>query len=164
MYIVEPLKSQDRQDFDCGEESLNRYLRDRVTQDIKRKLNRIFIIREDRKNRVIGYYTLASTTIEAAKFPPAHAKHLPQYPIPAALLGKLAVDKTWQNKGIGKHLLANSIRRIQSVEKEIGLHVLVVDPLTDDLAKFYISVGFVQFLPEKRLFLFMNSLKDRAID
>ena len=160
MYVVEPLKSQDRQGFDCGEESLNRYLRERATQDIKRKLNRVFVIREERKDQVIGYYTLAATTIETAKLPPAHAKHLPQYPIPAALLGKLAVDKAWQNKGIGKHLLANAIRRIQSVEKEMGLHVLVVDPLTDDLTKFYVSVGFMQFLPERRLFLFMNSLED----
>jgi GNAT superfamily N-acetyltransferase len=160
MYITEPLKSQDRQDFDCGEESLNRYLCERATQDIKRKLNRIFVIREERKNRIIGYYTLAATTIEAARLPPSHAKHLPQYPIPAALLGKLAVDKAWQSKGIGKHLLANAIRRIQAVEKEMGLHVLVVDPLTEDLAKFYISVGFVPFPPEKRLFLFMKSIED----
>jgi GNAT superfamily N-acetyltransferase len=160
MYIVEPLKSQDRQGFDCGEESLNRYLRERAMQDIKRKLNRVFVIREERKDQVTGYYTLAATPIEATKLPQAHAKHLPRYPIPAALLGKLAVDRAWQGKGIGKHLLANAIRRIQSVEKDLGLHVLVVDPLTDDLAKFYISVGFVQFPPEKRLFLFMNSLKD----
>jgi len=160
MYIIEPLKSQDRQAFDCGEESLNRYLRERATRDIKRKLNRVFVIREERKDQVIGYYTLAATTIESAKLPSVHAKHLPQYPIPAALLGKLAMDKACQNKGIGKYLLANAIRRIQSVEKEMGLHVMVVDPLTDDLAKFYVSVGFMQFLPERRLFLFMNSLKD----
>ena len=160
MYIIEPLKSQDRQNFDCGEESLNLYLRVRATQDIKRKLNRVFVIREERNDLVIGYYTLSATTIEAAKLPPTHAKHLPRYPIPAALLGKLAIDKAWQSKGIGKHLLANAIRRIQSVEKEMGLHVLVVDPLTDELAKFYTSVGFMQFPPERRLFLFMQSLED----
>ncbi len=160
MYIIEPLKFQDRQSFDCGEERLNRYLRERATQDIRRKLNRVFVVRKERKDKIISFYTLAATMIEPANLSAKHVKRLPQRPIPAALLGKLAVDRAWQNKGIGKHLLANAIRRIQTVEKEMGLHVLVVDPLTDDLARFYVSVGFVQFPPEKRLFLFMNSLED----
>jgi len=158
MYIVEALKSRTRDDFDCGQEPLNRYLRERATQDIKRKLNRVFIIKEDGKDRVIGYYTLSATSIETAQLPAAHAKHLPRYPIPAALLGKLAVDRRWQGKGIGKYLLANAIRRIQAVEQEMGIRVLVLDPLTEDLVPFYLSLGFMRFPPQPRLFLFMGGL------
>ncbi len=160
MFIIEPLKAQDRKDFDCGEDALNRYLRERATQDIKRRLNRVFVAIEEGKSQVIGYYTLAATTVEAEKLPPSHTKHLPKYPIPAALLGKLAVDKGWAKQGLGKLLLANAIRRVQVLEKEIGIHVLVVDPLTDDLIRFYTPFGFLHIPPERRLFLFTDGIAD----
>ncbi|MDR3423812.1 MAG: GNAT family N-acetyltransferase [Alphaproteobacteria bacterium] len=159
MYIIEPLESHDRKNFDCGEEIFNRYLRERAAQDIRRKLNRVFVLREENSEKIFGYYTLAATTIEARKLSADRAKHLPAYPLPAALLGKLAVDKARQGRGIGKLLLANAVRRVQRLEKEMGIHVLVVDPFVDRLAKFYVSVGFRQFLPERRLFLFMDNLE-----
>jgi len=159
MLIIEALQSHDRKNFDCGDVALNRYLRERATQDIKRRLNRVFVAHEDDRDHVIGYYTLAATTIAAEKLPPAQAKQLPRYPIPAALLGKLAVDRAWQKRGIGKLLLANAIRRLQHVEQEIGIHVLVVDPKTEALRDFYARFGFLHFPPDKRLFLFMASLE-----
>jgi GNAT superfamily N-acetyltransferase len=158
MYIIEVLKSYDRKSFDCGEDTLNRYFHERSRQDIKRKLNQVFVCIEAGKSRVIGYYTLAATTIEAAKLPQAHAKYLPKYPIPAVLLSKLAVDITEQGKGIGKLLLANAIRRVQEIQKDIGIDALVVDPMRDELIEFYASLGFFHFPPERRLFLFMSSL------
>lgn len=158
MVVIEALKTHNRENFDCEADALNRYLRERATQDIKRRLNRVFIIREVKRDQILGYYTLAATTIEVAQLPPAHAKHLLKYPIPAALLGKLAVDKTWKNKGVGKLLVADALRRVQAVEKEIGIHVLVVDPIHDALIGFYTQLGFLHIPPEKRLFLFVSSL------
>lgn len=159
MFVIEALKGHDRSEFDCGVEELNRYLRERATQDMKRRLNRVFVATEEGSSRIIGYYTLAATIIEAQKLPPEHAKRLPRYPIPAALLGKLAVDNEWKSRGLGKLLLANAIRRVQVLEKEIGIHVLVVDPMFDDLLRFYTRFGFLHFPPERRLFLFTDSLE-----
>lgn len=101
MFVIETLKGHDRTEFDCGVEELNRYLRERATHDMKRRLNRVFVATEEDSGRVIGYYTLAAATIEAEKLPSKYAKRLPRYPIPAALLGKLAVDKNWKSRGSG---------------------------------------------------------------
>jgi hypothetical protein len=45
---------------------------------------------------VIGIYSLSSLSIEVKNFPEVIAKKLPRYPIPAALLGRLSVNRLAQ--------------------------------------------------------------------
>src|SRR5215467_10543336 len=78
-----------REDFDCGEESLNRYLRQYASQHQKKNIGRVYVAVEKDDRRVLGYYTLANGSVEFQSVP--QAKGLPrEYPIPVTLLGRLA--------------------------------------------------------------------------
>ncbi|QQF85708.1 hypothetical protein JFL55_07990 [Histophilus somni] len=82
-----------RDQFDCGSRPLNLYLQKQVSQDIKRRIAPCFTVIDENK-RILGYYTLASTSIPLVSLPENLKKKLPRYPrVRAVLLGRLAVDK-----------------------------------------------------------------------
>jgi hypothetical protein len=95
-WLIEPLdKHHDRADFSCGEASLDRYLRSQAGQDARRHVAAPFVaVAAAGSPRVLGYYTLSAFGIELAELPDETARKLPGYPVvPAALLGRLAVDQ-----------------------------------------------------------------------
>lgn len=160
--IIEPLnKSHKRGVFDCGVESLDHYLMYRASQDIKRHVSRVFIACGPQdKTKVLGYYTLSTLSIDLSVLPEKIAKKLPRHPIPAALIGRLAVDISMQDKGIGKMLLANAIKRTQAVSDEIAIYTMVVDAINETAVSFYRHYGFSHIADgSKRLFLPLKSLK-----
>ncbi len=84
--------SHDRAVFDCGSESLNRDLREQVSQDIRRRVAACFVAL-DEGERIAGYYTLASASLLLSELPASVGKKLPRYPtVPAVRIGRLAVD------------------------------------------------------------------------
>jgi hypothetical protein len=87
-------KKHDRNDFDCGKELLNTYLKNRAGQDIKRKLSACFVFAEKEANCIRGYYTLSNNSIPLSCFPEQIKRKLPSsyHSIPTTLLGRLAVD------------------------------------------------------------------------
>jgi len=154
--IIEPLaKHHDRQSFQCGIESLDIYLKRQAGQDNKRRISRVFVAHgANNPARIIGYYTLISLSIDLSSLPGYYAKKLPKHPIPAALIGRLAVDRKFQSKGIGGLLLADAIKRTLSVSEEIAIYTLVVDAIDDAAKAFYLRYGFdVLSTRSKRLFL-----------
>jgi GNAT superfamily N-acetyltransferase len=109
---IEPLGSHhDRATFSCGEPALDAYLARQATQDIRRRIARVFVLVGDTPARVQGYYTLSAADFEKAELPPDMAKRLPHYPVPAAMLGRLAIDQSCQGHGLGETLLMDAIRR-----------------------------------------------------
>ena len=99
---IESLTGQhDRKAFDCGVEALNRYFRELVSQDIKRRVSNCFVA-IGQGGEVAGYYTFAATGVPLGELPPELTKRLPRYPLaPAALIGRLAVSTAWQGRRIG---------------------------------------------------------------
>jgi GNAT superfamily N-acetyltransferase len=157
--IIEPLgRHHNRDAFGCGIESLDAYLRRQATQDVKRRISRVFIARyADDPARIVGYYTLSSLSIDLSALPDQTAKKLPRHPIPAALIGRLAVDASARSKGIGKMLLSNAIRRTLAVSDDIAIYALVVDAITEDAESFYLRYGFSRLAhSSSRLFLPLN--------
>ncbi len=144
---VETLSSRhDRESFASGSEALDRYFRNQASQDVRRRIATCFVA-VDEKERIAGYYTLAATSVALTGFSESTVKRLPRYPVvPAALLGRLAVDLTCQGRGIGGLLLADAIRRISRVE--MGVFALVVDAKDDNAQRFYEHFGFV-LLPDQ---------------
>jgi hypothetical protein len=55
-----------------------------------------------------AYYSLSATSFEKDELPPALAIRLPLYPLPAAILGRLAIDRTCQGQGLGETLLLDA--------------------------------------------------------
>ena len=156
-------KSHYRDDFDCGQEVLDEYLKKQANQDIKRKLAVCFVLteNEDSKDRVKGYYTLSNTGIPRELIPDKFQKKFPKSynTIPATLLGRLARDKTCRGKGMGEKLLIDALFRSYLASEQLGSFAVVVDPIDEMAIAFYESYGF-KLLPDSgKMFLPMATIK-----
>lgn len=159
--IIAPLgKQHERKPFDCGEHSLNQYLHRYASQDIKRRVNRVFVASPpDTPQQVIGYYSLSAGSLDTTALPEAFQRRLPRYPVPVVLLGRLAVAESHQGMGLGSILLADALQRIAQASQVMAVYALVVDALNDQAAEFYRQFGFIS-LPSQplKLFLPMDSI------
>ena len=109
---------------------------------------------------VVAYYTLSASTIEHAHLSEAARKRLPRYPIPAALIGRLAVDRRFQNKGIARRMLGDALHRTLAMSKVLGIHAVVVDAKDDAIGAFYAKFGFIPLSDSTRhLYLPISTIK-----
>ena len=154
--IISPLgASHDRQSFDCGESSLNEYLKKYAGQDVKRRINRVFVASPPESPcQVIGYYSLSAGSLAARDLPERLSRRLPGFPVPVVLIGRLAVDSSHQGQGLGAILLADALQRIEWAAQVVAVHAVVVDALNEDAAAFYQRFGFIP-LPDQSLKLFL---------
>jgi GNAT superfamily N-acetyltransferase len=133
-----------RDGFSCGEPSLDAFLQKLVSQYDKRRLGKTYVA-VDPESRVVGYYTLSSSSIPFAKIP-HDRKKLPKHPVPAILLGRLAVDQSERGRGLGRLLLVNALRRSWEVSRTIGAYAVEVHALSDQAAQFYEKYGFARLV------------------
>lgn len=158
--VIEPLSStHDRAGFSCDIDSLDNYLKKQAKQDIKRRISRVFVaIRPEYPATIVGYYTLSTLSIELNQLPEALARKLPRHPVPAALLGRLAVSQQAQGQGIGKMLLMDAIKRTLGVSDEIAIYAIVVDAIDVHAKSFYQQYGFSSLSSKShRLYLPLKS-------
>jgi GNAT superfamily N-acetyltransferase len=112
----------------------------------------VFVAVSDVPGKIAGYYSLSAASFEKDERPPALAKRLPRYPVPAAVLGRLAVDRERCGHGLGETLLADAIGRVVRTSKTIAIYAIIVD--AERAGAFYERYGFRAFASEKRrLFL-----------
>lgn len=138
--------AHDRSMFKSGSEPLDHYLRERVTQDIRRRVTACFVALS-RDGRIAGYYTLASASVLIGDLPEKYGKRLPRYPaVPAVRMGRLAVDLTFKGRGLGGALLADALTR--AARSDIAAYALVVDAKHDVTANFYRHHGFLELAGE----------------
>ena len=149
-------------DFDCGKDLLNNYLKNQAGQDIKRKLSACFVLAEKESNGIQGYYTLSNNSIPLSCFPEKIKKKLPgSYDsIPTTLLGRLAIDKNCQGKGLGKILLIDALKRSYEISKEIGSFAVVVDPIDKEAGLFYEKYDFIKLPDSEKMFIAIRTLKE----
>lgn len=159
-FIVTPLDAvHDRTAFRCGSEPLDRYLLEYASQDIRRRMAACFVALADGP-RIAGYYTLAAASLLLTDLPTRIAKKLPRYPtVPAVRLGRLAVDRAFQGKGLGGALVADALSR--AVQSEIAAYAVVVDAKDESAAAFYRHHGFIA-LPDSPETLFLPLATVRA--
>ena len=147
-YRIEPLGKQDRATFACGSEELDRYFRERATQDQRRRVSSCFIAL-DADNAVAGFYTLAATSLVIDLLPVDQVRRLPRYPsIPAVLLGRLAVSRAHQGLHLGGALVADALLR--AARAEVMAYAMVVDAKDEQAAAFYEHLGFERLADERR--------------
>lgn len=159
--VIEPLNnSHDRPGFHCGETSLDDYISKQARQDVKRRVSRVFVATEaEHPSTIVGYYTLSTLSIELNQLPAALARKLPRHPIPAALLGRLAVSQAAEGRGVGRMLLVDALKRTLAVSDEIAIYAMVVDAIDEDAQRFYAHFGFALLSTERRrLFLPLKSI------
>lgn len=153
--VIEPLGPRhDRATFSCGEPALDGYLQRQASQDVRRRIARVFVAVVGSPTEVAGYYTLSAASFAKADLPAEVGKRLPHHAIPAVLLGRLAIASPRQGHGLGESLLLDAIRRVVRASETIAVHAMIVDAKNDRAARFYERYGFMRFpsLP-RRLFL-----------
>lgn len=127
--------------FDSGEASLDRYLIDRALANHVSDLARCYVCVESEDNQVVGYYTLSAVAIEHAELPGRARRNAPN-PVPAVLLGRLAVNRKTQGTGLGRLLVRDAILSTLAAADRIGVRLLIVHALHDEAAAFYAALGF----------------------
>lgn len=145
-YRIRPLDNElDTAGFRCGEAALDEYLHRYAKQDIKRGVVRVFVATPaDRASEVAGFYTLSAASVAAEQLPESLRKKLPRYPVPAALLGRLAVSEAAQGQGLGSILLADACKRVAAASQTLAVAAIIVDAKSPAAATFYRHFGFVE--------------------
>lgn len=152
---IEPLDDHERGEFSCGKAPLDTFLHTLASQYEKRGVGRTYVAVRPGSNRVIGYYTLSSSSVEFENFPEVVRKKLPRHPVPTILLGRLAVDVAARGEGLGSGLLTDALERVLGVADVIGVFAVHAHALDDDARGFYTKHGF-QSLNDQERHLFMT--------
>ena len=153
-------KVHERTAFSCGAAGLDRYLREHASQDIKRDVARVFVAVRPETTAICGYYSLSATSFQRDELPAEQGRKLPRYPVPAVLLGRLAVDRDVQGSGLGEFLLMDAMYRTLLATQVMAVHAMVVDAKDAAAAKFYRKYGFIDFPNNiQRLFLPMATIR-----
>jgi len=92
--------------------------------------------------RILGFYSLSAAQLLLSDLREADRKRLPNYPVPAIRMGRLAVSASEQGRGHGEYLLAHAVARCLGLREQLGVRVLLVDVLHEKAAGFYRAYGF----------------------
>lgn len=154
-------RGHDRSAFDCGNDDLNRYLKQQARQDAEKYAAAPFVLVEPVAPIVRGYYTLSSSLIPLDELPANLAKKLPRYDkLPVTLLGRLARDKTIPDKGVGEFLLLDALHRSLQHAHHIAAMAVIVDAKDEVTERFYRHFDFLPFQSTpRRLFLPMKQIE-----
>jgi GNAT superfamily N-acetyltransferase len=143
-YIIRSLDTAiDVDAFFCGKAALDDYIRRYAGQDVKRSLARVFVATPDNdQQQLAGYFTLSAASVSAADLPDPLRRKLPRYPVPVALLGRLAVATTFRGQGLGGILLADALLKVANASRVLAMAGVIVDAKDEDAASFYRHFGF----------------------
>lgn len=125
--------------FDCGTPELNTWLQRRALQNEALGTSRTYVVRAE--GRVVGFYALANGAV-AHKDVSAKARRNMPDPIPVMVLGRLAVDKAYQGKGLGSALLRDALLRTLSASHIAGIRAVLLHATSEDAKRFYEKTGF----------------------
>lgn len=135
----EPLnENHDVEGFVSGEVSLDEWLKRRARANQAGGASRTYVICEG--SRVVGYYALASGSLSGEIAPGRFRRNMPE-PIPVVILGRMAIDREWQGKGIGRALFSDAGQRVLNAAETIGIRGIVVHAISDEARKFYVALG-----------------------
>lgn len=161
-WVIEPFDRlrHDRSGFDCGLSTLNEWLATKVSQFEKKDLARTYVLLESGSTAIKGFYALSNHTVVYEALPEDQAKGLPHIDMPVVLIGRLAVDRSIQRKGLEEFLLIDALRRAEYLANKIGIRAVEVDAINEDAKRFYERFGFLTLKDDTRhLFLSMTVIR-----
>jgi GNAT superfamily N-acetyltransferase len=162
-YRFEPFGKQHkplRASFSCDQKELEEYLQTRARKEMDQGIAVVYVLRDAVEERIVGYYTLSSLSVE---LPEDMRRGLPKYPVyPATLIGRLAADKDYQGQGLGKRILLDALERSLFASRMVASYAVITDAKNEQAQAFYLRYGFIP-LPaanrERRLFLPMATVE-----
>jgi ribosomal protein S18 acetylase RimI-like enzyme len=156
LYNIRPLDAAvDVAAFRCGQPALDTYIRHYASQDIRRNVARVFIATPaSDSQKLAGFFTLNAGSVSCTDLPEAMARKLPHYPVPVALLGRLAVAQDYQGQGLGSILLVNACQKVVQASSILAVAGIIVDAKDAAAFAFYQHFGFMPLPGQaKRLML-----------
>lgn len=138
---------------------MDEYLRTRALANHAEGASRCFVT--CRNGRVVGFYALSSASVDRRSTPGRVRRNMPD-PVPVILLSRLAIDHEEHGKGLGKHLLRDTIARTVQAADLIGVRAMLVHALHDEARAFYTHFGFEQS-PTDPLHLLLPMKDARAL-
>jgi GNAT superfamily N-acetyltransferase len=138
--IIESLSdANDIKEFDCGVNALNIFITKNALNYQKAFASKTYLLKSNKK--ICGFYSISATIIEQNQVDIRWPKH----PLPAVLLGRLAVDKNYQGQGLGAVLFADACKKTISIAETIGCVGLITDAKDHNAIKFYTRFGMLPF-------------------
>jgi GNAT superfamily N-acetyltransferase len=134
------LATHDTLAFDSGVQSLDDWLRRTAIRNQLSGASRTFVVEDD--SRVVAYYALASSAIASGAATGKFRRNMPD-PVPVVVLGRLAIDKAFQGKGIGRALFQDAAQRVISAADSVGIRGMIVHALSQEARAFYLRLGLV---------------------
>lgn len=127
--------------FDSGVPDLDDWLRKRALANEDSGASRTYVVCAG--GRVVGYYALASGGVAQAQAPGRVRRNMPD-PVPVMILGRLAVDRNWQGRSLGRSLLRDAVLRILQAAEIGGIRAILVHAISEEAKRFYQRYGFME--------------------
>lgn len=143
--VLDPSR-HNRDDFDCDENELNLWLQRYAGQNRRRNTAATWVV-VDAFDNVVAYASVSMTAVVRASAPEALAKHAPD-PVPALLLGRLAVDRHHAGEGLGTALVAHVLATAVELNAHAACRAVVVTALNARARAWWERLGFVPFEPD----------------
>jgi GNAT superfamily N-acetyltransferase len=159
-FVIENLaKDHDLSRFDCGNEALNLWLKRFAWTNVQNDAARVYVAHRG-DQVVVGYHALTAGSVSRAEAPERIGRGLAAHPIGVVLLGRLAVDRGQQGRGLGTTLLRDALLRAAQAAETVGVRAVLVQAIDAAARSFYLRFGFSP-LPadEMRLMLLMKDLR-----
>jgi GNAT superfamily N-acetyltransferase len=160
-----PLSEEDeRSQFDCGRDSLNAWFRRHAWHNHVSGISRISVICDAGTGSIVGYVTLSAAQIEREFLAKAHQRNKTA-PVPATLLGQLAIHKTCQGQGHARSLLLFALTAALRASREVGSFGVLTHPIDEQVRQFYRRWGFedVPFDPKRSMIVRMVDLEKSGL-
>jgi GNAT superfamily N-acetyltransferase len=142
--------------FDCGNPTLNDWLKHRALKNESR-FSRTYVVCEG--SRVVAYFCISAGAIERAAAPGKVRRNAPDS-IPISVIGRLAVNRDHTGRGLGADILSDALRRIAIASQSIGIGAVLVHAKDDVAKRFYMKCAeFIEYPADSRtLFLPIETL------
>lgn len=160
-----PLSEDDeRSQFDCGRDSLNAWFRRHAWHNHVSAISHTSVICDAGTGSIVGYVTLTAAQIEREYLAKAHQRNKPD-PVPATLLGQLAIHKTYQGQGHARSLLLFALTAALRSSREVGSFGVLTHPIDEQVRQFYRRWGFEElpFDPKRSMIVRMVDLEKSGL-
>ena len=154
--------ADDYSDFQCGEFSLDQWIRARAVRNEQGGASRTFVSLDLEANRVAGYYCLSASALKSEDAAGALKRNMPN-PIPVILVGRLAVDQRYKGAGLGASLLQDAVLKSLEASRLIGARAILVHALSEPAQRFYEHFGFALVPGSERTLYLLISDAERTL-
>ncbi|MFT4039494.1 MAG: GNAT family N-acetyltransferase [Thermomicrobiales bacterium] len=153
LVLMDPAR-HDASSFACGNAALDAYIRETIHRDLTQGTAAAYVwtlaAGDTTPPPILGYFTVSSFALERRQ---ARRRDRDRFlggydPVPAVLIGRLAIDQSLQRRGLGSALVYAALERVVQVRSQLGVAVVVVHAIDERAATFYAHLGFDRFRDE----------------